>query len=193
LLLTLAFVIFKKKKNSKKKNELKLVFLSRISPKKNLIYALNLLKEIDNFSLDIYGSIEEINYWERCLSIINDNNLNVNYKGELKPEDVTSVLSDYHFFILPTLNENYGHVIVEALTAGCGLIISDNTPWRELKKKGIGWDISLTDKEKFIQTLRYCIAMEQDEYNTIRNNCYNFVEKEINTTKEIEDTKKLFS
>ena len=38
-----------------------------------------------------------------------------------------------------------------------------------------------------------CINMEQEEYNSIRNNCYNFVENEINTDKEIEDTKNLFT
>lgn len=185
--------IIKEKPISKIQNELKLVFFSRISPKKNLLYALNLLKILEGISLDIYGSIEDVKYWEDCLKKIKEHNINAHYKGEINPKDVNSTLSDYHFFIFPTLHENYGHVIVEALAAGCGLIISEDTPWRNLEKKGIGWDINLTDKEKFIQVLKLCIAIEQDEYNEIRNNCYNFVEKEINTTKEIEDTKNLFS
>ena len=52
-------------------------------------------------------------------------------------------LFEYHFFILPTLGENFGHVFIEALAAGCPLIISNRTPWLELEKKGIGWDIPL--------------------------------------------------
>lgn len=176
----------------KEVDQLKLVFFSRISPKKNLIYAINLLKEIKHVTLTIYGSIEDDQQWTECKDIIEKHNLPVTYGGEILPKDVNNVLSDYHFFILPTLHENYGHVIVEALTAGCGLIISDNTPWRNLASKKIGWDINLNHENKFITTLKYCIAMEQNEYNTIRNNCYNFVRQEINTKKEIEDTIKLF-
>ena len=182
-----------KKEITKVKNELKLIFFSRISPKKNLLYTLEILKDIPNVSLTIYGSIEDDDYWKRCSDFIQANNLNVKYKGELIPAKVISTLSNYHFFILPTLHENYGHVIVEALTAGCGLIISKNTPWQQLKLKGIGWDIKLDDKNDFIVTIKNCIAMEQQEYNIIRNNCYNFVTNEINSEQEIENTKKLFS
>ena len=174
------------------KDELKLVFFSRISPKKNLLYTLELLKNIPNVSLTIYGSIEEDIYWNRCIDFIQANNINADYKGEVIPADVNSILSNYHFFILPTMHENYGHVITEALTAGCGLIISDKTPWRNLSSKKIGWDLDLKNQEKIIETIKYCLAIDQDEYNIIRNNCYNFVEQEINSTKEIEDTIKLF-
>ena len=176
----------------KEKGNVKLVFFSRISPKKNLKYALRLIIGLENISLDIYGSIEDDTYWSECNKLIIDNNLNANYKGEILPINVTETLSNYHFTLFPTLHENYGHVIVEALTAGCGLIMSNNTPWRELNEKKIGWDINLDDKTKFIDVLKHCLIMEQDEYSLIRNNCYSFVENEINTDKEIEDTKNLF-
>jgi len=182
----------KNKEIVKSKKNLKLVFFSRISRKKNLKYALELIIGLENISLDIYGSIEDDTYWAECKKIIEDNNLNANYKGEVSPINVIETLSNYHFTLFPTLHENYGHVIVESLTAGCGLIISNNTPWRKLKEKKIGWDINLDDKTKFKDVLKYCLIMEQNEYNSIRNNCYIFVENEINTDKEIDDTKNLF-
>ena len=61
-----------------------------------------------------------------------------------------------------------------------------------MSSKKIGWDLDLKNQEKIIETIKYCLAIDQDEYNIIRNNCYNFVEQEINSTKEIEDTIKLF-
>ncbi len=52
---------------SKNENELNLVFFSRISPKKNLLFALEILKHFTNeqISLYIYGSIEDELYWKK--------------------------------------------------------------------------------------------------------------------------------
>ncbi len=176
-------------------NQLKLVFFSRISPKKNLLYAIDTLKKVaDNtVELSIYGSIEDQDYWNECLSFIDRNNVNAKYISEINPSDVNKILSQYHFLFLPTLHENYGHVIVEALTAGCGLILSNNTPWKHLDKKNIGWEIELEYQNKFIEVIKKCIHMNQDEYNTIRNNCFSFVKDQIDVTKDISNTKKLFS
>lgn len=188
----ISFCFVQEKEIKKSKNNLKLVFFSRISPKKNLLYALSLIKNIDNVELDIYGVLEDKNYWEKCNSFILSKKINANYKGEITPINVNSVLSNYHFFLFPTLHENYGHVIAEALTSGCGLIISNNTPWSYLEDNGIGWDIDLDNQEKFISVIKHCLSIDQNEYNKIRNSCYNYVKKEINMIKEIEDTRQLF-
>lgn len=180
---------------SKEVGELRLVFFSRISPKKNLEFALNILKKIanKNISLDIYGSIEDVAYWNTCKNIIEKSNLNAHYKGELTPSNVQKALSNYHFLFLPTLHENYGHVIIEALTSGCGLILSSNTPWRNLKDKNIGYDIDLKDEMNFIEAINECLSLNQEQYNQVRNNCYSFVMNNINPTKDINNTKLIFS
>lgn len=180
---------------SKEVGELRLVFFSRISPKKNLELALNILKKIanKNIFLDIYGSIEDVVYWNKCKNIIEKENLNVCYKGELIPSNVQETLSNYHFLFLPTLHENYGHVIIEALTSGCGLILSSNTPWRNLKEINIGYDIDLKDEMNFINAINECLSLNQERYNQVRNNCYSFVMDSINQTKDINDTKLIFS
>ena len=46
---------------------------------------------------------------------------------------------------LPTFAENYGHSIVEALSVGTPMLISDNSPWKNLQEKGFGWEISLNE------------------------------------------------
>lgn len=184
-----------KKTISKEVGELRLVFFSRISPKKNLEFALNILKRVTNknISLDIYGSIEDVAYWNTCKSIIEKSNLNAYYKGELIPSDVQATLSNYHFLFFPTLHENYGHVIIEALTSGCGLILSNNTPWRNLKDKKIGYDIDLKNEMEFIEAINECLSLNQEQYNQVRNNCYSFVMDNIRPTKDINDTKLIFS
>lgn len=191
----ISIISTEKKPILKEVGELRLVFFSRISPKKNLAFALSMLKKLNNksISLDVFGTIEDSEYWTSCNNIIEEANLNVHYKGELLPSVVQEKLSNYHFLFLPTLHENYGHVIVEALTSGCGLILSNNTPWRKLKDKQIGYDIDLSNEIGFIEALNECVNMNQEQYNQVRNNCYSFVLHEIDPTKDINDTKLIFN
>jgi len=183
-----------KKEIKKNKNELKLIFFSRISSKKNLFYALEIINQLklDNLSLSIYGTLEDKLYWNKCKTYIESNKLNVQYLGELNPTSVVSTLSEYHFLFFPTLHENYGHVIVEALTSGCGLILSKNTPWRKLNSVNIGWDIDLSNSNKFAKAIELCYKMSQNDYNQIRNNCYHFIINEINKQNAKGLTKDMF-
>lgn len=179
----------------KNENELRLVFFSRIARKKNLFFCLDILNNIHehNITLDIYGSIEDLTYWKECESFIIKNNLRVNYISKLNPQDVQKTLSNYHFLFFPTLHENYGHVIVEALSAGCGLILSNNTPWKDLSESEIGWNISLQNKKEFIGVIEKCYKMNQEEYDKYRKNCYTFIKNETNKHNAIELTRKMFS
>jgi glycosyltransferase involved in cell wall biosynthesis len=179
----------------KNENELRLVFFSRIARKKNLFFCLDILNNFreQSISLDIYGSIEDLTYWKECEDFIFKNNLKVKYISKLNPQDVQSTLSNYHFLFFPTFHENYGHVIVEALSAGCGLILSNNTPWRNLCENKIGWDISLDNKKEFINVIEKCYQMNQEEYSQYRKNCYNYIKNETIKHNSIELTKKMFS
>ena len=67
-------------------------------------------------------------------------NIRVEFKGPIPYTQVFGTLQQYHLFVLPTLGENYGHVIYEALSAGEPVPISDQTPWRKSgkRKSGLG-------------------------------------------------------
>ena len=150
---------------------IKAVFISRISPMKNLGFALEILKSVQNpLVYDIYGPIEDQSYWQHCQSIIADlpSHIDVQYKGELTPEQVVPTLSLYDFFFMPTKGENYGHVIAEALCAGLPLLIADTTPWRNLKRQGIGWDLSLSNPDAFSTAIHELALMSPDEHRQMR-------------------------
>lgn len=131
---------------------LRLCFLSRISPMKNLDFALTCLKDVKgkvNFS--IYGPKELPSYWAECESIITSlpKNISVTYMGEVEHHRVAEVLSNHDLFFFPTRGENYGHVIHEALSAGLPVLISDQTPWRDLEENGVGWVYPLDSMASF--------------------------------------------
>ena len=151
------------KRESKNTGVLKAVFLSRISPKKNLAGALSMLGRVKGEVIfDIYGPLEDLLYWEKCQNIIKTLpvNVRVQYKGIVSHNQVVEVFQNYHLFFFPTLGENFGHVIIEALVAGCPILISDQTPWRNLETAGVGWDIPLDQPEKFTELLQQCVDMD---------------------------------
>lgn len=146
---------------------LRLVFLSRISPKKNLLAALNYLAEVKaQVTLDIYGPTEDKEYWSSCQDAIAKlpSNIDARYRGCVGPDDVISTFSLYDMFIFPTLGENFGHVILEALIAGCPILVSDQTPWRGLSEKEIGFDLPLDRPHDFVEVLEQFAAMDDPEF-----------------------------
>ena len=86
----------------------------------------------------------------------------VRFLGGKTPAELQGLLPSYDFFALPTQHENFGHVFVEAWAAGLPVIISDQTPWRDLAAKGIGWDIALSDTDRWVQVLQQCVEMEPE-------------------------------
>lgn len=112
---------------------LRLVFLSRISPKKNLAFLLQVLAGVDfPISLTIYGPQEDVAYWQQCEALMAalPSHVTVRHAGVLSPEQVPAALAGHELFVFPTLGENFGHVIFEALKAGLPVLLSDQTPWQ---------------------------------------------------------------
>lgn len=171
--------ILRQAQDDKGKGKLKLVYLSVISSKKNLKYLIEIFSKINfEIDLDVYGSIKDKSYWDSFVEQINKlRNIIFNYRGDMPNYLVKETISKYDFFILPTLGENFGHAIYEALSTGTPVIISDKTPWRNLEQHKAGWDISLDKPEKFIDVLKYCEQMTNDEYQTWCNGAFNFAKK----------------
>ncbi len=181
----------------KSENHLKLIFFSRISPKKNLHFALNLLKKWQTkgeIIFDIIGPVEEEIYWQQCLKIISKlpKNIKVNYLGAVDNQLIDQAIANYHFLFFPTLHENFGHVIFEALSSSLPVIISNKTYWSEMEAKGAGWDLCLENEELWLTTLEKCLKMDKTEYQRLSGTAFSLAEKFSNDSKLIAVNKKLF-
>ncbi len=171
----------------KKKGELKLCFISRISEKKNLNFAINVLKELKDTIVvfDVFGPIEEEAYWNACQENAKGlpENIKFQYKGVLKPTEIGKIVSQYHALFLPTQNENYGHIIVEALQHARPVILSDQTPWRYLQSAYVGFDIALNDKAKFIEAIEMLVNFSQSEFDAMSKTCISYINHQLNIEK----------
>lgn len=164
-------------KPPKKSGEARFVFLSRVSPKKNLKFALELLKNVSGqAAFDIYGSIEDEKYWAECEKLIErlPETVKVNFQGAVSYEQVAETFGKYHFFLFPTLGENFGHVVIESLAAGTPVVLSDQTPWRNLEKENIGWDLRLEDVSIWRNVVQRCVEMSETVFYEMANSARGF-------------------
>lgn len=143
------------------------LFVSRISRKKNvdklIQWFIELSNEENNFHLEIIGTIEDKNYYKELMSLI-DGNPRITIKDAIHPKELVNSYAKAHFFCLPTRHENYGHVIIEAFSYACPVIISQRTPWRKLEKDKIGWDLPLDKPEQFMTVFKECLTMDAETY-----------------------------
>lgn len=141
------------RRSKKTKGRLHIVFLSRICETKNLRFCLEILNKIHpgEIRFDIYGVREDEGYWNSCKKDSEEmpDYIKVRYMGAVEPQNVVGIFREYDIFLFPTKGENFGHVIYEALAAGCIPVISDQTPWLDLDERGCGNVIALEHTDEF--------------------------------------------
>lgn len=172
------------------------IFISRIARKKNLHLAIEAIKRIKPSKVvefHIYGNIEDKDYYKKFKSQIREyGNIKIEYKGPLNPALIPTTFLYSDFFILPTMHENYGHSIVEAWANGCPVIVSQNTPWRDLRVRNLGWDVNIDNMDELVEAVQEAADMEIGEYSQMVRESYNYFKNEISESEVIEDNRKLF-
>lgn len=168
----------------KEVNKVKLIFYSRIHPTKNTKYLLRVLRD-NKFNgeivLDIFGDAVSKNYLDDCMQIAQElaSNIKVRFMGGATQKEMLSIIPGYDVFVLPTLGENFGHVIFESLMLGVPVLISDQTPWKNLAEVHAGWDISLKQPEIFAEKIIELLAMDMDTHLHWCNGARNCAESYI--------------
>lgn len=182
--------------NSPASTTFKIIFLSRLTPKKNLLFALQLLAEITQYPVqfDIYGPIDDSVYWHNCQNVISKlpSNIKVNYCGILRPEQVVPTFSQYDLFLFPTLGENFAHVIAESLYAGCPVITSDQTPWQGLQNSSFGAWLALNDKKAYLRKIHEFAHYSEEAKRIARITAQQFAAKFLNEEEVISKNLALF-
>lgn len=182
-------------------DEIRVFFLSRIVPIKNLHLALQALLSIgpdQKVQYDIYGPLEDMDYWKKCQEIIATlpGYVKVTYKGIIPNEKTQTILKEYHALLMPTLNENFGHSILESFAAGCLVVISDQTPWNNLQSMNVGYNIpvgSIDAEKQLCEALDALLLLNQDVFNTYGLKAWTFAHFYLANNANLKANKQLFA
>lgn len=182
--------------DKKKTGEVRFIFVSRISVKKNLHLAVLAMKQIKSktkIHFDIYGNIEDAEYWDKLNNEMdNTDTLTITYKGVVPPSELPNIYANADYLLLPTKHENYGHAIVEAWSNACPVIISRNTPWKNLYVQNLGWDVDLKNFDNLVSAIQEAVDLDFTTYISQCTASYNYFRDVICDNEIIEANRKLF-
>ena len=173
---------------------LQIIFLSRITPMKNLDFLLEALCSVQAaVSLAIYGPIREPDYWQKCQALMASLPANIfaKYNGEVHPSLVLETFSAFDIFVLPTRGENYGHVVLESLMAGTPVLISDQTPWQSWADGGVEV-MPLRDPSQWASYIDRVAMMSRKERFGLRTAASNYARRYLNSSNAVDQNRTLF-
>ena len=173
---------------------MKLVSVARIAVEKNTLLAIESLRNVKGaVQFNLYGPVYDEAYWAKCQAAIASlpNHVTVESKGTIPPEEVPGILAEHHALFMPSAGENFGHTMLEALSAGRPLLISDRTPWRELQVEHAGWDLPLDRPEGFTEAVEKLSGMDQDAFDRWSESAFERGSRYLADLKPIEASMKL--
>lgn len=175
---------------------LRLVFVGRITPVKNLDLALRVLGHAAlPLQFDIFGPVEDHSYFEACRRLAEGlpPQVCVSFHGTVGNERIASIMAQADLFFLPTAGENFGHAIFEALGCGVPVLISDRTPWRRLAERGAGWDLPLHDPDGFARAIVAFAALSDAARLAMRRSARIVAETHVASSDAVERNREMLA
>jgi glycosyltransferase involved in cell wall biosynthesis len=100
----------------------------------------------------------------------------IEYVGEVDGKRKSEIYQDADLFVLPTLSENFGVVVTEALAHGVPVITTHGAPWADLEAERCGWWVSI-GVEPLVAALRTATAMDDEERRAMGERGRTFVKR----------------
>jgi glycosyltransferase involved in cell wall biosynthesis len=160
----------------------KIIFLSRIDPKKGLERLLEALPNLElPWHLTIAGTGDN-NYIQLLKSMAD--NLNISEKitwAGFAGEEKFYLLSRHDLFVLPSQNENFGNAVIESLSVGTPVLISKGVGLASyVSKNKLGWACQASP-QVLLETLADIILTKRDDRVQIRAKAPQLIQNDFNS------------
>jgi glycosyltransferase involved in cell wall biosynthesis len=183
---------FFKPKKIKKFDKFSIVFCGSLSPRKgvhNLIESFK-VANISGSQLIFLGAKSRSKDYNQYLKKISTNN--VKFYGSISQSKLSNILSKCHLFVLPSLADGFGLVVLQAISSGLPVIVSSNVGAADIIRQFGGGEIfqyndvnELTEKIINFYKIKNTSYYNLDLKNVINNNTwdnygnrlYNFINK----------------
>lgn len=122
------------------------------------------------YMLKIAGPNQD-DYQQELEKLIENNDLKekVVFVGNVFGEDKFQLYANAHFSCLLSHSENFGNVVIEALSQGTPVIASTGTPWQELNSSSAGFWIDNTP-ERIAACIDEILELTHEQYEEMRHN-----------------------
>lgn len=121
------------------------LFFSRIHPIKNILGLIGAWAELrpPHWRLVIAGP-DDAGHGAVVLGAIRGAGIadSVTFRGPVYGSEKDALFRSASLFVLPSFTENFGIVVLEAMSFGIPVITTTGTPWGELTEKGAGWYVA---------------------------------------------------
>ena len=167
---------FKIKDLKKDNNNFNVLFVGQLSVRKGLHYLLDAFKKLKHPKkiLHIVGSnTKDKDFFKKKINEINFQE-NIILHGYKNKSDINKLMNFCDVMVLPSIEEGQAIVTKEAISAGCPLIVSDNTGAKEfVEKNNCGITIPIQNSEIITDKLTYLAdnksLLEEYSYNAIKH------------------------
>lgn len=105
------------------------VYVGRVAPEKNLDWLVELFRDQNRMELVIVGDGPYLEAMKKKLP-------NAVYAGRLDGEDLARAYADADVFVFPSRTDTLGNVVLEAMSSGVPVIVSDAMGPKELVEPG---------------------------------------------------------
>lgn len=155
--------------------------LSQKTSRKNIVTCANLIKrknvdklimavnDLPSMSLKVIGDGAELKH----LKSIAKNN--IEFVGRKKNSEVLEILKNSDIFVLPSINETFGMVYLEAMGCGCITVGTVLDGIDGIIKNGVNGFLTKPTKTDIQKTIEMIYQMSDDKIKEILQNCYNTV------------------
>jgi glycosyltransferase involved in cell wall biosynthesis len=92
----------------------------------------------------------------------------VRFQAEVSGPEKITLLCQASLLVLPSLSENFGVVVTEALSLGLPVMASSGTPWAGLVSHGCGWWVPLQE-EAWVGALHDALGKMETELTQMGN------------------------
>ena len=156
------------------KRKKKVLFLSRVHPKKGIDFLINAVAMIKDdfhgYKFTIAGPGEEA-YVQELKDIAKNHGVAdmFDFIGPVYADDKWPLYREADLFVLPTWSENFGIVVPEALACGTPVITTVGTPWEELNEVGCGWCTKIGTKATKDALLKFLACSDSELERMGRN------------------------
>ena len=138
------------------RDESKVLYVGRLNYEKNLFNLIECMSSL-KLGLILYG---DGTIKDKLISYAIKHNVNVEFKGSIKNNELSHVYNSYRFYVLPSLREGMPKTLMEAMSCGCICIGTNVSGIRELIKEGVTGYLALnTTSSELVAAFRRAVSM----------------------------------